>query len=407
MAGCGASQAPVAPTSSTTHPVGVTTVPVTVGGYNVLHRFRGVPNDGAAPIGLIAYNGELYGTTGEGGSEGRGTVFAISTTGRERILHIFHRRGDGEFPSAALTAFNGALYGTTSYGGASGEGTLFEVGTSGKERVLYSFKGTDGQGSNGDGARPATNLVAIGGVLYGTTKFGGRGAGCGTAFAFDPGSHSESVIYRFQCEKDGDVPNALIAFDGKLYGTTYVGGTGGCNDDDGCGTVFEVSRSGKERILYRFRGGADGEYPSGLVAVSGVLYGTTYEGGDSRCSNGTTIVGCGTLFEIDSAGKKRTLHSFQGKDGRGPDGLVELEGTVYGATASGGAGNHGTILTLSASGDARTIYAFKQRHDGTTPSSGFAKLNGALYGTTVDGGYHRCDADSEITPCGTVFRLEL
>jgi hypothetical protein len=81
-------------------------------------------------------NGKLYGTTLFGGGHGKfggwGTVFEVSTLGKERVLCVLHRIGgyptDGSFPQAALIAANGALYGTTLTGGAHYyDGTVFSV----------------------------------------------------------------------------------------------------------------------------------------------------------------------------------------------------------------------------------------------------------------------------------------
>ena len=221
----------------------------------VLHRFRGVPNDGAYPNGLARLDGKFYGTTNEGGSENRGTVFEIDESGRERVLHNFRRVKDGVLPFAVLTAVHGGLYGTTDLGGANDQGTIFEVSTSGEERVLYSFKGISG--ATHDGAEPRTSLIDVNGVLYGTTSGGGTSGWCGeggTVFAFDPVSRHERVLYRFRCGKDGNTPGDLIAVNGKFYGTTVVGGNRGCGEKQGCGVVFEVSGADRERVLYRFRG---------------------------------------------------------------------------------------------------------------------------------------------------------
>ncbi len=63
----------------------------------------------------------------------------------------------------------------------------------------------------------------------------------------------------------------------------------GCSSSGGlgCGTVFAVSLTGKERVLYRFKGRPDGSVPyAGLLGVNGTLYGTTSQGGTN---NGGTI----------------------------------------------------------------------------------------------------------------------
>ena len=183
-----------------------------------------------------------------------------------KSLYSFKAGKDGEEPLAGLTEVNGVLYGTTAGGGESDAGTVFKITTSGTEGVLYSFKGPP------DGAGPYAGLTNVNGTLYGTTKSGGSGcydpSGCGTVFEVST-SGKERVLHRFKGHPDGAYPLAgLIDVNGTLYGTTEGGGTPHCGTrgDSGCGTVFEVSISGKERVLYRFiTGGKDGSVPpSGL-----------------------------------------------------------------------------------------------------------------------------------------------
>jgi hypothetical protein len=105
-------------------------------------------------------------------------------------------------------------------------------------------------------------------------------------------SGKERVLYSFKGVPDGDGPgSALIDVNGALYATTYGGGKGG-RYGGGAGT--KVSTSGAESVLYRF-GGSLPVGPNGLVAVNGALYGTTQSGGGSGCTGG---YGCGTVFKI-------------------------------------------------------------------------------------------------------------
>jgi uncharacterized repeat protein (TIGR03803 family) len=146
----------------------------------VLHNFKGIP-DGEYPYaGLINVNGTLYGTTYFGGAYDDGTVFSITTSGKATVLHSFGMTGDGEYPYAGLIDVKGTLYGTTyEGGGATGGGTVFAITTSGKETVLHSFTGS------GDGEYPNAGLIDVKGTLYGTTADGGANGG-GTVFGLSP-----------------------------------------------------------------------------------------------------------------------------------------------------------------------------------------------------------------------------
>src|SRR5579863_7800622 len=113
------------------------------------------------------------------------------------------------------------------------------------------------------------------------------------------------TVYSFKGKTDGYVPTGEILPLGEvLYGVTNAGG----NDYGSLGTIYKVSEFGKETVLYRFRGGADGSNPTnaGLVAVKGSLYGTTGTGG-SGCSGG-----CGTVFKTTTEGSEQVLYSFHG-----------------------------------------------------------------------------------------------
>lgn len=259
------------------------------GHEKVIYSFKGGSGDGSGPFGqLIAFNGTLYGTTTSGGSDGYGTVFTLTPSGSERVLHSFTFY-DGANPYAGLTVLNGTLYGTTISGGTHGYGTVFAISTSGQERVVYSFK------YGRDGAAPQAPLTLIAGHLYGTTTDGGGGHRyLGTVFKISP-SGKEHVLHRFAANGiDGTFPqSALVDLNGTLYGTTYIGGRG-----DG-GIVFGLTLSGKETILYHFKGVPDGKYPTGgLAAINGTLYGTTTQGGAGPCYYGRSPYGCGTVFAL-------------------------------------------------------------------------------------------------------------
>jgi uncharacterized repeat protein (TIGR03803 family) len=198
--------------------------------------------DGAYPLaGLINVKGTLYGTTRNGGtngcaSEGCGTVFSITPStgsGEETVLHSFAgSKGDGEYPYAGLINVKGTLYGTTYLGGAKGDGTIFSITTAGKETVLHGF------GGSGDGRYPIAGLINVKGTLYGTTENGGTGKckqGCGTVFAITT-TGKETVLHSFGGSGDGKYPQAaLINVEGTLDGTTTEGGA------HGFGTIFSLT----------------------------------------------------------------------------------------------------------------------------------------------------------------------
>jgi uncharacterized repeat protein (TIGR03803 family) len=279
---------------------------------NVLYSFTPVdgqnnppppPNViGAHPAGnLIAdANGDLFGTTTQGGANGAGTVFEIVKTGTSyastpTVLATF-TGANGADPQSGLTAdANGDLFGTTYSGGANNLGTVFEIVKTGATyastpTTLLSFSG-------GNGANPYAGLIAdANGDLFGTTKIGGANnlgtvfeiVKTGTTYASTP-----TTLLSFN-GTNGANPYASLTADanGNLYGTTYSGGT------NNLGTVFEIVKTGTTYAstpitVINFTG-ANGSHPEGnLIAdAAGNLFGTTLAGG----TNG------GTVFEITNSG---------------------------------------------------------------------------------------------------------
>jgi uncharacterized repeat protein (TIGR03803 family) len=156
------------------------------GSYTSLYSFAGPPNDGNSPAGLVqGSDGNLYGTTAFGNTNGDGAVFRISPNGTYTNLHFFTGSpNDGRNSYAGLVqASDGNLYGTTFYGGTStncGSGcvTVFRISLTGSYTSLYSFFAA----LPNDGIAPIDGLVqGSDGNIYGTTRNGGT-SHIGTVF---------------------------------------------------------------------------------------------------------------------------------------------------------------------------------------------------------------------------------
>jgi uncharacterized repeat protein (TIGR03803 family) len=237
--------------------------------------------DGAYPNAalVLATNGALYGTTSEGGAANYGTVFKITPGGTLTTLYTFCSQSgctDGINPNAGLVqATNGNLYGTTFDGGAANEGTVFKITPNGTLTTLYSFCSRSGCT---DGEHPTGLVQATNGNLHGTT-FDGGAEGSGTVFKITP-SGALTTLYNFCSQSgctDGYSPRGKLvqATDGNLYGTTVGGGVSALNH----GTIFRITPNGTLTTLYGFcsqSGCIDGAYPIALIqATDGNLYGTT------------------------------------------------------------------------------------------------------------------------------------
>ena len=195
----------------------------------VFTNSQGVSPDG----GLLLAGGILYGTTFEGGINGRGTLFALNTNGTGFTnLHNFMpvvatTNNDGANPEASLILSGSTLYGTTGSGGSGGVGTVFAINTNGAGFTnLHNFvRASEGASLNG-------SLVLSGNTLYGTAPSGG-GAFNGTVFALNTDGTGFTVLHNFTAlnsntNNDGAHPQAgLVSAGNLLYGTANSGGNAG------------------------------------------------------------------------------------------------------------------------------------------------------------------------------------
>jgi uncharacterized repeat protein (TIGR03803 family) len=393
--------------------------PLTAPVLTTLHSFAG-GSDGATPYNeaVIGSSGELYGTTSAGGGSNDGTVFMLTppgTTGgswTETVLHAFHG-SDGSLPQAGVVIGpGGVLYGTAEQGGSSSYGVVFSLtppaspGGSWTETTLYTFTGGD------DGGDPRQLVVGSAG-LYGTTDAGGP-SGQGTVFSLTPpaspgGSWTKTTLYAFAGGSDGAVPygGVAIGVGGVLYGTTFFGGS------SNAGTVFSLTPpaspgdSWTETLLHTFTGGSDAANPYVGVTIGsgGVLYGTTQYGGTS---------GSGTVFAVTpptSAGglwTETVLQSFaySGLGGQGPVALIVIRpgGNVCSTAPDGGASDKGVVFCLEppvSPGGAWTevvLHSFRGS-DGANPVGAVTIGAGKVfYGTTSTRG---------ASNYGTVYQLRL
>jgi uncharacterized repeat protein (TIGR03803 family) len=254
---------------------------------------------------------------------------------------------------------------------------------------LYSFPSNP----DGVGQEPAAGLSVAGGVLFGTTQFGG-GVDDGVVFSINTNGTGFTDQYEFSADNndyringDGGGPLAKVIFaNGWLYGTTEAGG------DNGDGVVFSVATNqpGSYSLLHTFSAYSsngtnyDGAFPfSGLLLAGNTLYGATAFGG---------VYGNGSLFAVTTNGSGfgfTNLYSFTGGlDGASPMGeLIISGGTLYGTATGGGASGDGVLFSISTNGTGfQTLYSFTGGNDGSTPKGALTLGGNILYGATTTGG---------------------
>ena len=379
--------------------------------FTNVYDFDGAHGSGPQYVYLIqGTDGQLYGTAANGGGNGLGTAYKITTGGTFTEIYSFCSQpdcNDGGLPYAGLVMTgNGNFYGTTTCDNGCTEapfdGTIFEITSSDTYILLHTFVGTDGSGAY------SNMTLGSDGNLYGTTIYGGNlslcgGLGCGTVFKITPKGNF-TQLYVFQGGSDGSNPigRLIQGSNGNFYGTTAYGGNYNITSSGG-GTVFEITSAGKLTTLYSFcsqAGCPDGANPYGGVTQisNGTIYGTNTYGGANTY---------GTLFKL--VGKKlTTLYNFCSlpncADGTYPyGGLIQAsDGNFYGTTLGASAASEGTVYEFILPNTLNTLYGFcsqSQCADGALPYGGglLQATDGNFYGTTEQGGISGA--------LGTIFKI--
>jgi len=228
------------------------------GAITPLVVFDGASGSGLNPTaGLTAdANGDLFGTTAQGGTGGQGTIFEIPRTGAGYgIPTTVYNFGAAPFPPVGgtpqTTLFidsSGDLIGTTTTGGFIGEGSVFELVPNGSGYTPFALHSFSGQfGLDTDGALPTGSLVAdANGDLFGVTDEGGA-SGRGTLYELlhSGGDNYQYVsLYSFGSDA-GEIPaqfatGVTIDVNGNLFVTTEASDAGA----GGFGGVFEIPKNG-------------------------------------------------------------------------------------------------------------------------------------------------------------------
>jgi uncharacterized repeat protein (TIGR03803 family) len=303
-------------------------------------------SDGAYPADEPAYwvvlkNGALYGTTQFGGyansttcQTGCGTVFQFELASESlNTIYTFTGGCDSGGPySGVVFGTNGNLYGNVQGGdGATPTDDLvYELTPPPQGQTTWSFNELHPYTCGGDSEIRGSLVVDRAGNLYGFNKQG-------SLFQLTPPTYNETTLAVLPGGTDPHGLTIQYLSDGTLvlYGTTGKGG------NNNAGTVFKfVPATSMLTTLWNFTGGADGAYPTAPVVFdqNGMLYGTTFFGGNLNCQANGFPAGCGTVFKLDpGSGTLTTLHRFSGVDGWGGGGVsLDAKGNLYGTTLVGG-----------------------------------------------------------------------
>jgi|SRR5271157_530177 len=325
-------------------------------------------------------DGNFYGTLPFAGVAGFGQVFKVTSTGEFTVLFTFDN-SNGSYPDSGLTlGTDGNFYGSTFDGGKFGSGTVFKITPTGALTTLHNFTGNSAK----DGANPDCFPVeGTDGNFYGTTD-------SGTAYRIS----RSGQFHLLNSSLPGHAVGPLIlARNGNFYGVTDNGG------DTNDGTFFRMTQAGSVTVLYSFVQGVTGSNPYGPVVQGrdGSFYGTAPSGGS---------YGGGTIFKLSAQGAATTLYSFQTPNTgnqpiAGP--VLGNDGTLYGATISGGTDFVGVLFRSSTTGAYEVLYDMDNTHGADPAATPIQGTNGKIYGLTNPGGYFNggvfYSLDVGLSPC--------
>lgn len=393
----------------------------------VVNEVYGLPGNPQPSSLTLGSDGALYGvTTSEGGVQGYGSVFRVTTNGSFSTLASFAFTNGANPDTPLVEGPDHAFYGSAPKGGTSrSNGTVFRVATNGLLSALFSFTGINGPYY---GRYPRALCVGPDSSIYGTTYYGGLYDG-GVIFRVTTNGEFSVIVSLSSIGADAGLSEGLVlGRDGWLYGAGAAAGP------QGHGTIFKVSVDGNWSTLAYFNG-TNGTQPSARVMFGsdGNIYGTTYFGGSYgygtvfRCSTngvlirlaslsasdansksrlaesggafyGTSQGASGKVFCVSPTGTLYTLFSFNGVNGNGPcdELVVGIDGALYGTTFGGGDESSGTVFRLAMSAAHANLYSFPANLGGRPQGGLCLASDGKFYGTASSGG---------VSNLGTIFKV--
>ncbi len=303
------------------------------------------------------------------------------------LIHSF--ANDAGQPKAGLVLGDGGvLYGTTQFGGSYGRGSVYTLTPDGLGgytfAALHSFQGDDG-------SQPIAALLrGSDGMFYGTTKTDAV-AGFGTVFRIDAAG-TLTTLHVFDATGGGKPMAALAESSSSLYGTTST------DAEFGNGAAFHIDLSGANfSVLHSFAQSEGTPGRAGVVISGSVMYGTTYLGAN----------GDGLFYSLTFAGVFTPLHDFTISEGQLPDATLVFgsDGALYGTTQFGGQNSSGTVFRVDTAGNLTRLHSFDW-YEGNFPAGPLVSASdGKLYGAARAAGLGGYGTFFRTSTAGTFEKL--
>ena len=305
--------------------------------FRVLHSFNGQDGRTCQTTPTVDGAGNIFGVCGQGGGVDQGTLWVYTHAGK--FIHLFSfGASNGTMPQDRVAADNkGNIYGTAYTSGPGNSGTLWQYSTTQSSfTILHSFQDRDDGGILSSGP-----LLDQNGVLWGTTDFGPSCYYCGdgTAWNYDLSTGTFTTFLDFDSTGVRS-PQSHFTIDkqGNLFGSAYAppGGLG-------CGLIYELPKDNNYQpvVIDEYSGDFAPCNPDGGLTFDkrGNLLGVTSNGGQ---------YGYGVVFGLvpsNGAWQQTILHTFDGTDGRTPEGglVTDGQGRWFGTASLGGQNKWGTV----------------------------------------------------------------
>lgn len=358
-------------------------------GANITTVYNFDGENGQRPKGrlLLASNGKLYGTVFKGGymfpetTESGGVLFEYDLIFNQYTVLV--EFGGPEIPfmanpeSGLIEPTPGLLYGTTSFGGiykyTIATGQISQVGT------VPNIDGSIPNPMRGE------LVIASNGSIYGATQnYSSCPVGMpflGSIVRYTPANNNFSFVFPFNCTpNDGKAPSGsfIEAVPGKLYGTTWLGGTltgGNTPADDGVLFEYDINSNTYTKKI-SFDHLSSGSYPGPLtLGDNSKLYGVLSAGGVDPLNPEQTIKG--TIFEYDIITNTVSVrHYFKMVGNDYPNGHTPLQNTLLKSS-------DGLLYGVSTKG----IFRFDPNNldmESNVVTSGASLEYGNLYGDLIE-----------------------